>query len=200
MQVIKLKFMREAIPEDIKKSFGVAFSRLLPEEETFLLKSADTHTYESGETILIEDSRPEHIFVIEQGAARVLRRRADGKEMEVLYLGRGDVFGEMSFVDNTPASATVVAETLVRTLCIPVEMIHALMKGDLEFSGRFYHSLAATLAERLRETTHRHIDFRPRSGKDRRQATGAGPHGVERRSGDDRRSRTVAGKKDLPLL
>ncbi len=199
MQVVKLKFMRESIANDLRQAFGVAFPRLLPEEEIFLLKSADTHAYDGGETIIEEGIRPQYIFVIEEGTARVLRRGAGGGRAEVVYLGRGDIVGEMSFVDAAPASASVVAETALRALCIPAEMIQALMRGDLGFSGRFYHSLALTLAERLRDTTHRHIEFVPRGEADRRKAALAPPVGVNRRAGDRCRKAPRA-KKNLPLL
>ncbi len=199
MQVVKLKFMRENVANDLKQAFGVAFPRLLPEEEIFLLKSADTHSYDAGETIIAEGAWPEYIFVIEEGTARVLRQGIGGGRVEIVYLGRGDVFGEMSFVDDTPASASVVAETAVRTLSIPAEMVQALMRGDLGFSGRFYHSLALTLADRLRDTTRRHVEFTPRGEADRRRAAGDPPSGVERRAAD-RRHRAPRVKKNLPLL
>lgn len=199
MQVVKLKFMRENVANDLIQSFGAAFPRLLPEEEIFLLKGADTHAYDAGETIIEEGSRPGYIFAIEEGIARVLRTGAGGGRAEIVYLGRGDVFGEMAFVDNAPASASVVADTAVRALSIPAEMIQALMMGDLGFAGRFYHSLALTLAERLRDTTRRHIDFAPRAEMDRRRMPGDPPAGIERRRADRRRKAPRA-KKKLPLL
>ncbi len=199
MQVVKLKFMRENVANDLQQAFGVAFPRLLPEEEIFLLKSADTHAYDAGETIIAEGVQPQYIFVIEEGTARVLRQGKDGERVEIVYLGRGDVFGEMSFIDNAPASASIVAETAVRTLAIPAEMIQALMRGDSGFSGRFYHSLAATLADRLRDTTRRHVEFIPRGESDRRRAALDPPGGVERRAAD-RRRRAPRAKKNLPLL
>lgn len=199
MQVVKLKFMRENVANDLMRSFGAAFPRLLPEEEIFLLKGADTHSYDAGETVIKEGSRPGYIFVIEEGTARVLRTGAGGGRVEIVYLGRGDVFGEMAFVDNAPASASVVADTAVRALCIPAEMIQALMMGDLGFAGRFYHSLALTLAERLRDTTRRHIDFAPRAEIDRRRDAGNPPAGIERRAAD-RRRKAPRSKKNLPLI
>lgn len=199
MQVVKLKFMRENVANDLQQAFGVAFPRLLPEEEIFLLKSADTHAYDAGETIIEEGARPQYIFVIEEGTARVLRQGTRGGRVEIVYLGRGDVFGEMSFIDDAPASASIVAETAIRALAIPAEMIQALMRGDSGFSGRFYHSLALTLADRLRDTTRRHVELTPRGELDRRRIASNPPTGVERRLAD-RRHRKPRTRKSLPLL
>ena len=194
MKVVNLNAMRKEIADDIKQSFGTVFSRLHAEEEAFLLKSADTRVYEPDEVIVEEDRRPDAIFVIETGSVRVIRRSISDKRFEITHLDRCDVFGEMSFLDDAPASASVVAETEVRALCISESMIRALLRGDPSFGGRFYHSLALTLAARLRATTHWHIDFKPRaeedrrSWADRRRMDGDAPVGAEWRREAERRS------------
>ena len=193
MKVVSLNVMREKIADDIKQSFGRVFSRLHAEEESFLLKSADTRVYEPDEVIIEEDRRADGVFVIEKGSVRIIRRSIRGKSFEITHLGRCDIFGEMAFLDEAPASASVVAETEVRVLCIKENMIHALLRGDPTFGGRFYHSIALTLAARLRATTQWHIDFRPRVDEDRRswaerrRMDGSPPEGTERRD-DERRS------------
>ena len=192
MRVVSLNAMRKTIPDDIKQSFGRVFPCLLAEEETFLLKSAPTRVYEPDEVIVEENKRSDGIFAIEKGSVRIIRRSIRGKSFEITHLGRCDIFGEMSFLDEAPASASVVAETEVQALCIEENMIRALLVGDPSFGGRFYHSLALTLAARLRATTHWHIDFRPRAEEDRRswderrQADGAPPDGAERRAEERR--------------
>ena len=192
MKVVNLNVMREKIADDIKQSFGTVFSRLHAEEESFLLKSADTRVYEPDEVIVEEDRRPDAIFVIEKGSVRVIRRSLSDKRFEITHLGCCDVFGEMAFLDDAPASASVVAETEVQALCISSSMIEALLRGDPTFCGRFYHSLALTLAARLRATTHWHIDFSPRAEDDRRtwserrRMDGDVPGGDERREAERR--------------
>ena len=168
MKVVDLKTMREKIADDIQRSFGTVFSRLRSDEEAFLLKSADTRIYEPDEIIVEEGRRLDAIFVIEKGSVRIIRRSTSEKRFEITHLGRCDVFGEMAFLDDAPASASVVAETEVQALCITESMIRALLRGDPSFGGRFYHSIALTLAARLRATTHWHIDFKPRADEDRR--------------------------------
>lgn len=193
MKVVNLNALRPYIADDLKQSFGRVFSRLLAEEESFLLKSADTRLYEPDELIVEEGKRPEGIFVIEKGSVWVIRRGQGDKRFEITNLERGDIFGEMAFLDDAPASASILAETEVQVLCITENMIRALLRGDPTFGRRFYHSLALTLAARLRATTHWHIDYTPRSAEDRRSwferrvVDGSGPDGVERRA-QERRS------------
>ena len=168
MKVVNLDAVRKDIANDIRRSFGDVFSRLHAEEESYLLKSADTRVYDPDEVIVEEDRRLDAIFVIERGSVRVIRRSLSDKRFEITHMSRGDIFGEMSFLDDAPASASVVAETEVRALCITESMIRALLRDDPSFAGRFYHSIALTLAARLRATTHWHIDFKPRADEDRR--------------------------------
>lgn len=192
MKVVSLNSLRQYVSDDVKQSFGRVFSRLLAEEESFLLKSADTRIYEPDELIVEEGKRPEGIFVIEKGSVRVIRRGHGDKRFEITHLGRCDIFGEMAFLDDAPASASILAETEVQVLCITESMIRALLRGDPTFGRRFYHSLALTLAARLRATTHWHIDYKPRSEEDRRSwydrraMDGNGPDGVERREKERR--------------
>lgn len=207
MKVVNLNAIRKDIADDIKRSFGDVFSHLHAEEESYLLKSADTRVYEPDEVIVEEDRRPDAIFVIEKGSVRVIRRSISDKRFEITHMTRGDIFGEMSFLDDAPASASVVAETVVQTLCITESMVQALLRGDPSFGGRFYHSLALTLAARLRATTHWHIDFIPRAEEDRRAwserrrtdvdaPVGAERREAERRSMAERRFNGLSDKKD----
>lgn len=78
-----------------------------------------------------------------------------GAPVELARLCRGDIFGEVSFVDNEPTSASVIAGTDAEILVIDVDVIQSLLLGDPTFGRRFFHSIAITLARRLRETNPR---------------------------------------------
>jgi extracellular factor (EF) 3-hydroxypalmitic acid methyl ester biosynthesis protein len=68
-------------------------------------------------------------------------------------LGPGESFGEMSFVDDAPTSARVVAHTAVKLRVIDLGVVDNLSEVDPSFGSRLYRSLAAILAERLRITS-----------------------------------------------
>ena len=199
MKVVNLNAVRKEIANDIKQSFGMVFSRLHAEEEAFLLKNADTRVYEPDEVIVEEDRRPDAIFVIEKGSVRVIRRSISDQRFEITHLGRCDVFGEMAFLDDAPASASVVAETEVQALCIAESMVQSLLRRESSFGGRFYHSLALTLAARLRATTHWHIDFKPRAEEDRRSWSERRRMEAKAPGGDDRRQTERRGMGDRRL-
>ncbi|MBT3327224.1 MAG: hypothetical protein HN396_13380 [Gemmatimonadales bacterium] len=60
--------------------------------------------------------------------------------------------GEISFVDNHSATATVTAVEESHVLEIPRDVIRAKLETDKEFASRFYLALATFLADRLRGT------------------------------------------------
>lgn len=68
-------------------------------------------SYAPGDSLFREGDRSLGVFVCESGRIRVFVTLASGRE---LTLGRkecGDVFGELSAIDDRPRSASAVAET-----------------------------------------------------------------------------------------
>ena len=70
-----------------------------------------------------------------------------------LPFDEGELFGEMSFLEEAGASASVVADDEVEVDVIPGEHVRRLLDSLPGFAARFYHSLAVTLSERLRRTS-----------------------------------------------
>jgi len=76
-------------------------------------------------------------------------------ERELARLTEGALFGEMSFLDGLPASATVSAVTKVELALISRQQLAAHFERDGGFAARFFESLATTLALRLRAANRR---------------------------------------------
>jgi CRP-like cAMP-binding protein len=74
---------------------------------------------------------------------------------EVGRLTRGDIVGEMSFVDGRPPSATVMAVDRAIVLAVPRTEVAAHLSRDPRFAARFYKALVMLLADRLRSAHQR---------------------------------------------
>jgi CRP/FNR family transcriptional regulator, cyclic AMP receptor protein len=102
--------------------------------------------YAAGAVIVHENDCGDTAYLIEQGQVDV-SKALDGHPVHLAYLGAGDIFGEMSMIDEKPRSATVTAVTET--------VVSALRRDD------FFHSLQTdptvalallkVLFERLRE-------------------------------------------------
>ena len=93
-----------------------------------------------GEAVVEQDATGGAVHVVLDGAAEV---RRDGGL--VRRLGRGDHFGEMSVLDNQPASATVVAVDALRVASLSSIDFRPLLHDHPEIAERVILSLVARL-------------------------------------------------------
>jgi CRP-like cAMP-binding protein len=128
-----------------------AFMYLTPDDRTALLAAAGSRRYAEDEVVLEEGARRHGLFIIREGAVRVSPRHAPGQI--VAYLEEGELFGEMSFLENAAATADVIADVPCRIDVVEREAIYELLADRPGFAGRFFQSLATLLSVRLRRTS-----------------------------------------------
>ena len=133
------------------------FFRLIDEPlRSALLDGARRERFSPEQVILAEGQQRRAIFLIRSGTVSVQRGHM-GFSVEISQLGEGEIFGEMSFVEDFGASASVLAQSATEVAIIDEAHVEALKARAPEFYGQFYHSLAEILSRRLRETTVRGI-------------------------------------------
>lgn len=98
----------------VEKLAGVGlFKGMSPKELGAILEHTREMTFAAGETLTVEGDRGGRFHLILEGSVSV-----DTHGTPRPPLGPGDAFGEMSLIDDAPRSATLTAETDVRTLSI----------------------------------------------------------------------------------
>lgn len=115
----------------------------------WLLSMGKLRTLKPGGALVTAGKPVQDLFFVTRGSFAVTLQ--DGAH--VATLGKGDVIGEMSFVERHPPSAHVRAAEAGEVLAIPREAIFARFAEEPVFEARFYRALATFLSERLRETT-----------------------------------------------
>lgn len=133
------------------------FRLLEDQEQQNLIETAELRRYEPGDVMLQEGEEEVSIFVILSGRVSVKREHV-GFAIEIGSFGPREIFGEMSFIEGLPASATVVAEEATEAAVISNRQLLNIIRQNPEFYGRFYHSLAEILSRRLRHTSDRVAD------------------------------------------
>ena len=128
-----------------------AFMYLTPDDRTAMVAAARSREYAADEIVLEEGSRRHGLFIVRRGAVRVSPRGAPANI--VAYLEEGELFGEMSFLENAAASADVIADVPCRIDIVERDAIYALLSDRPGFAGRFFQSLATLLSVRLRRTS-----------------------------------------------
>jgi CRP/FNR family cyclic AMP-dependent transcriptional regulator len=121
---------------------GVSEAALQVAREAFVARS-----YPAGKLIFEAGDLGAALYVVQSGKVRIYRTYFDGRERMFAYLGPGEVFGEMSLLDDQPrsASAEVVEDAVL--LVLYQDGYWSLVRRYPEI----LHNLAVILAKRLRE-------------------------------------------------
>jgi len=109
-------------------------------------------TFNLGEEIISEGSRIDRLFVIRAGAAAV-ELAGTHSRAAIATLLPGDICGEIAFLGDSRATATVVAKDQVEVDAIWAADLRELINVFPGFGTRFYRSLAMILGQRLRQTS-----------------------------------------------
>jgi CRP/FNR family transcriptional regulator, cyclic AMP receptor protein len=105
----------------------------------------------AGQPLVEEGRRNSFLHIIITGAFLVTSRSTGDRQISVMQ--RGEVIGELSFLDARPPSATVRAVRASQVLAIARSEVTRKLEADLAFASRFYRALGITLATRLRALT-----------------------------------------------
>ena len=130
------------------------FKRLTFDETTRLGQIIEYIDVPADTAVIEERSLGNALFVIAKGECRVSRdTNQNGHDEEIGSLGEGDLFGEMSLIDDLLTSARVSTMGPCRLLKMPRDRFEALLAGDEKLAVKVYRSFCHTLSERLRRTT-----------------------------------------------
>ena len=103
-------------------------------------------------TVLIKEGHPiDRFYILLEGKVSVSIAVFDSSQ-EIATLTRGEVFGEMSFMDTRLPSASVETVEDALVLSISREQLASRLNQDVGFASRFYRAIAIFLSSRLRNT------------------------------------------------
>lgn len=126
------------------------FNTANPETLEWLLSVVVEHEYPAERAVLMEDAWGNAIYFIVSGWVKV-RRLYGGKVVTLAILGRGDFFGEMGILDESPRSTDVIALSNVQLLSVSAQrFIQTLFKDS-----QLHHRMLQLMVRRLRQTNVR---------------------------------------------
>ncbi|MFW6359388.1 MAG: Crp/Fnr family transcriptional regulator [Chroococcales cyanobacterium] len=134
-----------------------AFSELFPlfntantETLEWLVSVAVEHEYPAGRAVLMEDAWGNAVYFVVSGWVKV--RRLSGEKANTLaIMGKGDFFGEMAILDESPRSTDVVALCEVKLISVSAQrFIQTLFKDP-----QLHHRMLQLMVRRLRQTNIR---------------------------------------------
>ena len=124
------------------------FAGLEEQAADILEKSMTPLTLRRGDVLFNEGDEGNQLYVVTEGKIKLGRSSADGRENLLALLGPGQMFGELSFFDPGPRSATATAVTDVELSVLGHDVLGPLVEDHTGVALAFLHQLA----ERLRRT------------------------------------------------
>lgn len=104
--------------------------------------------YKKGDIIIKEGTFGEGTYVILEGDVEVYKT-INNEKVNIAHLGKGDVFGEMSFVDRQPRTASIIAVGDVQVGLLDKDYLET----EINKTSEDFRMIMRALTERLRKTT-----------------------------------------------
>ena len=121
----------------------IAHFKTLDDHEIGLLNAVcRLEEYTAGSIVIAEGTRKDNFYIIHQGSVSIYKHFHQPECSLLAEMGAGDLFGELSFIDDQPRSATVVTNVPSRLLAVHKEDFKKLMESNLSISFAVMRSVA----------------------------------------------------------
>ena len=120
---------------------------LTPNDWALLVDKGQWVTFNKGDVLLQQGQQNKTVYLLVRGKARV----ETASKAFLAHIGPGEICGEMAFLENTTASATVRAEENSEAWAVDWAALTNLFELFPHLASRFYRSLAVNLSRRLRD-------------------------------------------------
>jgi CRP-like cAMP-binding protein len=116
----------------------------LDSKNPFIKKSGTIQTYNDGEIIFCQNEPSNEVYVLKSGRVRI-SKIVDNKEIQLFIMMPGDIFGEMSLIENKTRSATAIALEDSDLLAIKKENFETMSQKEPQLMAR----IISLLSERI---------------------------------------------------
>jgi CRP/FNR family cyclic AMP-dependent transcriptional regulator len=142
---------------DLWKTVGL-FSGLSEEQLQRLIAISHEENFNEGDVIFEQGAEGEKLYFISEGQVEIrIRKTPQSPERSQVFLGRGQIFGEMALLDLGKRSATVKCSrnrTILRS--ITGDAFTELCNTDTAIGYIIMRNMAVDLSFKLR---HRNLDL-----------------------------------------
>ena len=129
------------------------FAALDDAEADALVQLAAVVRKKKGDVIVKENAPGDALYIVLSGSVRVAKLDL-GKVVEIAKLKTGEVFGEISLLDEMVTSASVIADETTDLAVIRRGDFTTLLQNNPVVSAKVYRAFCLVLAERLRATNN----------------------------------------------
>ncbi len=104
-------------------------------------------SYPRGRTIVAEGEPSQSLYILLSGRAKVQRSDSEGKEVILAVIGPREFFGEMSLIDDSPRSASVITIESCDFMAINKDSFKAMLAQSPDIAMQIMRGLVRRLRE-----------------------------------------------------
>jgi len=145
--IARISKMRPFVREVLAKTY--LFQDLSSEQIDYIAALLEKESmYKKDQFVIHEGDQDNSLFLIESGNVRLVRLDEQGQQRELMSLGVGEIFGELSLITGLPRTCSVIANEDSTILELKKESFDRLMKQYQNLRVK----LALLVEQRLRQS------------------------------------------------
>ena len=137
----------------------VFFSDLTDSELATVATVTNKQDFKLGDTVFKESEDGQSLFIIKKGEVKACKIAPDGDLFTLTIMKDGDIFGEMSFLDGRPRSATIVAVSDLETYVIDKFDFETLVDGNPRIIYKLLRNIVFTIHSIVRGMNVRYMEM-----------------------------------------
>ncbi|HAG50588.1 MAG: hypothetical protein A2X87_06355 [Deltaproteobacteria bacterium GWC2_42_51] len=135
------------------------FVDLSDDEIKVISKVISKKNYKTGEIIFKDNEDGSSLYVIKRGEVKACKAAPDGELMTLTMMKDGDIFGEMSFLDERPRSATIIAISNTEVYLIDKRDFEKLVDTNPRMVYKILKNIIFTIHTIVRGMNTRYIEM-----------------------------------------
>jgi CRP-like cAMP-binding protein len=139
------------------------FADLTMEELALIAPLCRMKQGKAGDFLIQEGECVQNVYILLDGQATVLKAKANGTLVPIDRVGKDELLGEVTFFKNTPASATVQANTPFKALELNQKEFHHLLDDNPALGLKIFKKFSRVLSVRIKKRLADLVEYLPQS-------------------------------------
>ncbi len=135
------------------------FTDLTDDELIVISKITSRKDFKLGDTVFKESEDGQSVYVLKSGEVKACKIAPDGELFTLTIMKDGDIFGEMSFLDGRPRSATIVAMSDLVTYVIERSDFETIVDENPRIIYKIMRNIVFTIHSIVRGMNARYIEM-----------------------------------------
>jgi len=152
--------IKDALEQVISEDMADIWSILSAEEKRLVTDRFQLHTFKKNQIIYAEKDRPEYLFILLKGKAKLYKDGAGGRSQILRLISPVQYFGYRAYFAGEVYVHTAAAMERAEVGMVPLEVVKTLIENNQRVTWFFLHELARNLGSadtRTVNLTQKHI-------------------------------------------